>query len=115
MTDGRIVERRPRGGPAVPGRIFPSEPSLAGYDVSPDGKYIALRNTSGLLELYDATFRALRRRFARVLRPSRHRHGVACEERGERLRHSSRVLHLQGVRSTRSPVLGSRALREQRY
>jgi DNA-binding CsgD family transcriptional regulator/WD40 repeat protein len=45
--------------PRYLGRIFPSEPSLAGYDVSPDGKYIALRNTSGLLELYDATTRAL--------------------------------------------------------
>jgi DNA-binding CsgD family transcriptional regulator/WD40 repeat protein len=45
--------------PRYLGRIWPSEGTLAGYDVSPDGKYLALRNTRGLLELYDATTRAL--------------------------------------------------------
>ncbi len=45
--------------PRYLGRIFPSEPTLSGYGLSPDGKYIALRTTSGLLELYDATTRIL--------------------------------------------------------
>ena len=45
--------------PRYLGRIFPSEPTLSGYDLSADGKYIAMRTNGGLFELYDANTRAL--------------------------------------------------------
>jgi WD40 repeat protein len=45
--------------PRYLGRIFPSAPTLSGYDVSPDGTYLTLRTTTGLIELYDAGTRTL--------------------------------------------------------
>ena len=43
--------------PRYLGRYWPSEPISSGTAFSPDGKYIAMTSTTGLIELYDAATR----------------------------------------------------------